>query len=276
MKYAHYYWLFEPVPNDLIDNPNRLPVFKLPVKYLNTEYEFALLCGESGLPELARVRIPNLTEDKIPENVLPLLQGLKEHLLSTLRLTFRQDIYLFPIAVWSFFDKDNYELNLRIEPPDDVVLGAEITKNLFSASLGHREELRLLVDGNDSRLPIQYRILSFYKLIEHEFKSNGQWKIEELDTFLSTYSSQFNELGFTIQPAKVLHIIRDKCAHIKTGAKKEARGLTHLNHKETALADRLLPLLRVICTDIVNRKAENLFRLGDITPWFERELTKQS
>lgn len=270
MKYCLYYWLFEPLRGRLSDSPDRTPAFSVVTNYRGAEYDFALFCDGATVPEFARVRIPKLDSEAIPENILPLLQILKEHLLSILRLTYREDIQLFPMTAHSFFNEGApYELKLDIAMHNPLTMDGALVKNLFCASMSHREEIRLFADGVDARLPVQYRILSFYRLLETEFKVAGRWQKKRFDEMLNRYLRQFQDRGFKGKPASVLHDLRDKCAHIKTGTKTELFGVTHLNHKEAERATKVLPVLREICRDIVNGKGAGTFAIGDIKPWFE-------
>ncbi len=222
MKFAFYYWLFEPLRGGLRDNPERTPAFSVPVVFEDVTYELALLIDSEGAPEAARVRIPGLTEERLPDTILPLLQVVKEHLLSTLRLVYREDIHLFPMTFWMFFDDGavhNVDVRIEFNPPS--VLDSEQAKNFFLQSFPYRNEIRLLVDGNDPRVPVQYRYLSFYKLLEHEFKTKGQWQNEKLNAFLVAYEDRLSALGYRGTLAKPLHALRDKCAHVRTGRSKE-------------------------------------------------------
>ena len=271
MKYAVYYWLFEPLRGGLRDNPARTPAFSVPVTYNDQSYDVSLLVDNAGIPEALRLTIPSLEQEQIPEALLPLLQLVKEHLLSTLRLAYREDIQLFPMSMWSFFqDETPHDVNLRIESDLVKCFNAERAKNFFVASFPFRHEVRLLVDGNDARIPVQYRYLSYYKLIEHEFKSKGRWNTNDLENFLVAYEAPFRDLGHRVTLTRYLHELRDKCAHIKTGRSKELLGVNSLNHKETKAVSDMLPILCDICRDLLNRKTSQAFHLGDIRPWYER------
>lgn len=271
MKYALYYWLFEPLRDGLRDDPSRTPAISVPVMYYNQSYYVSLLVDEDGIPEALRLTIPSLEEDRIPEALLPLLQLVKEHFLSTLRLGYRDDIQVFPMNVWSFFQEGTpYEVNMRIDANLLDGFDAEKIRSFFVASYPFRHEVRLLIDGNDPRIPVQYRYLSFYKLIEHEFKSKGRWKKTELHDFLNGYKNSFDNLEKTVTLSRYLHELRDKCAHIRTGNTKEILGVNSLNHKETKAVLEMLPILREMCRDLLNRKTSQAFQLGDIRPWYER------
>lgn len=270
-RYALFYWLFEPLRGGLNDDSDRVPTFSVPVVFEEITYEFAFFVDAQGSPELARLTIPGLREDRLPDGIDPVLNLVKEHLLSILRLGYREDIRIFPINMWAFFrDGSPHKTDVRVEFNPPSTLDAEGVRDVFVQSFPYRHELRLLVDGNDRRLPVQYRYLSLYKMLEHEFKSKGQWQTRKLDDFLNKYADRFPKSGQFATPARRLHALRDKCAHIKTGRFKEVLGVTSLNHRETKLVAEVMPALLDVCKDLLNEKAASAFQLGDIRPWYER------
>ncbi|PNU18981.1 hypothetical protein C2E25_14960 [Geothermobacter hydrogeniphilus] len=253
--YCAYYWLLEPLRGGIKDSNERTPAFKFDIKpeRLPDTYEFALYADQDGVPEFARLIIPNLDEKVIPDEVLPLLQTTKEHLITVLRLTYSYKADYFPLTAWTFFSDDQplkFGLETRLSGKD--VFNPDNTKNLFFHSMSFREDLRLFVDGGDERIPLQYRFLSYYKILEKNFKKNGLWKKEELEQHLKTYEELFKEAGFIGKPSSTLHSVRDKCAHIRTGNTRESLGVTHLNHKEAVITSALLPILNRITGQIIN------------------------
>ena len=271
MKYALYYWLFEPLRGGFRDNPTRKPAFSVSVTHQDRMHDVSLLLHDDGSLEALRLTIPGLKQEQIQEDLLPLLQLVKEHMLSCLRLGYREDIQLFPMTVWAFFEEGApHSMDMQIETNLVENLNAEKTKNFFVAAFPFRHEVRLLVDGNDARIPVQYRYLSFYKLLEHEFKSKGHWKYNDLDAFLASYELRFRSLGCRGTIHQYLHEWRDRCAHIRTGRSKELFGVNSLNHKETTAVSKILPIFRDMCRDLLNRKTGEAFQLGDIRPWYER------
>lgn len=263
-KYCSYYWIFEPIGGDIIDGAHRKPAFEIPARYDGEEYYFSLFCrNDNGAPEYARINISKLDKEELPEDILPFLQILKEHLLSVLRIFYDREVKLFN-TVWLFRNEgESPELHINItEKLGTRNLNPKLISDLFCSSMDCREEVRLLADAIDERIPLQYRFLSYYKIIENEFKSKGRWQTRKLDQFLSDYISLFKNAGFHSKPAALLHEVRDRCAHIKTGGKKEVIGVTHLNHKEAVRTDRLLPILKEICINVVNKKAGGRFLLS--------------
>lgn len=233
-----------------------MPAFSTTISYEDNEYGFSLFCDLAGQPHFGRFRIDGLTEDVIPERCLPIIQITKEHLLTVLRLFYQLDANLFPLQFWSFFkDGIPHDVNLRVEPHRSHAFDPQATRALFELSIGLREELRLFADGSDPRLPLQYRLLSLYKVLETRFKHRGQWKKAALEAQLAPYSSRLREVDGEKSPAALLHDMRDRCAHIKVGRKKEARGVTPLNHREMVKAEKLLPILVDVCRAVVNEAA---------------------
>jgi hypothetical protein len=264
MYYCLYYWLIAPLRGGVVDTSDRKAAFALTVHALDAkEYEVSLFCDPQGHPEFARCRIAGLPEKAIPESLLPLLQSIREHLLSSLRLTFRPDVmFAVPSTVWSFFPEGQpYGVNVLIEEFGSAAYSPERTKDIFVHSYNIRELMRLFVDGVDARIPLQYRYLSFYKLIENRFRNQANWDRSALTDFLRPYAQSFSDLGFKGTPASVLHALRDKCAHIKTGSRegREVLGVTHLNHGEVVRIESILPHLRAICAQIINERTDGKF-----------------
>ena len=54
-------------------------------------------------------------------------------------------------------------------------------------------------------------------------------------------------------------MLRDKCAHKKTGSKDEVFGVTHLQHKEVATVQKTMPIMADICIEILNEQTNGNF-----------------
>ena len=229
----------------------------MPIQYKSKSYNFALFT-EKGLPRYIRFEIPNLSKDEIPEDLLPVIQAAKEHFLSVMRLTYRPDAVFFSPPIWSFVDENKpYSVGVGItERISAAPFNIEVAKNIFTGSFDQREELRLLVDGSDSRLPLQYRYLSLYKILELKFKKKDKWIKNELNAALETYKDVFKKKKIPL--SSHIHALRDRCAHIKTG-KKEMFGVTHLNHKAAVEVEAILPILGDLCVSIINDRANGKF-----------------
>lgn len=257
-----YYWLIAPLRGGLEDTPEREPAFTLPIHTIDkNEYEVALYCDAHGQPEFARLEIPKLQDKVIPEPMLPLIQSIREHLLSALRLTFKSDVmFAQPSTVWAFIEGDGIrEVKLVIQEFGEHIYDPQKTKDLFVHTFNIRELIRLFVDGVDTRIPLPYRFLSLYKILENRFRKQSRWDNEALADLLQPHAENFIKLGFRGTPASALHGLRDRCAHIKTG--KDVLGVTHLNLKEAARVESVLPYLRAICAVVINERSHGKFWL---------------
>ena len=254
---CYWYWTFLPLREKIKDDPDRAPSFKLDLIGETTIKEVAVYCDLNNEPEFVRFIIPNLPEKEIPQKALSDIQTLKEHTLSCLRLGYRQDITC-GIAVHNYIQRgDSYGLSLETKHIQNFHFDALAIQNLFSASFEFREVLRLYVDGCDSRLPIQYRFLSFYKLLELRYRHDEKCDVGKIENITSLFESDFAKLSFSKSLLPTLHDLRDKCAHIRTGkGKRSILGVTHLNLSEAAKVEAVLPMLNKVCAAALNERAE--------------------
>jgi hypothetical protein len=262
MKTCLYYWIVEPVQSQFRDTHERRPVWQVDIPHSQGVATFALFLDEIGFPSHARLAFPNLAHDEIPPQFLSLIQAVREHFLSVLRLTFRQDALLFPHPVWGFVEHmDSFSIALDIIPFHAVPgpFQAENARDVFTQTFTHREEVRLLLDSRNPHIPLQYRFLSLYRLVELVYRPRGRWRDTELTEALSPYASRFQKAGFTEKPLSVIHSLRDKCAHIRTP--RGSFGVTHLNHREAAKVQACLPVLFDFCRALVNERSNGHFEL---------------
>lgn len=257
---CYYYWLFAPVRTFVTDNADRKSAFELNVVADDGKaYEIRLYCDDGGHPEFARCLIPALTTKEIPEDIFPLLLTVREHLISSLRLTFRQDLMLgIPSVVYMFVDHGkDASLSMKVEQFGEESFDANRARDIFSLTFDIRQLIRLYVDGADQRIPMQYRYLSFYKLVENHFRMEGYWNYKALNEFLAPFKASFDATGLSGAPTAILHELRDRCAHIKTGKGKkgEILGVTQLNHAQLLKVEKIIPILRAIGAKIINERA---------------------
>lgn len=261
-----YYWLVEHAINGFIDTSEKQPAFEIPIETDWGEYKFSLFVSKNNIPEYGRLSINNLNEEIIPNEILPIIQMVKEHFLSILRTTYNGEVTLFPFPFWTFVKNiSSYSFGLEIQKFSKDYFDIERAKRLFIGSFNHHDELRLFIDGYDKRIPLQYRYLSMYKIIELHYKKQGEWLINELEIFLQNYESRFLELNIQMKPKNYIALIRDKCAHIKTGRRPEVIGVTQLNHEEALKVNEIIPIMSDICIDILNTRANGDYVVGKKT-----------
>src|SRR5215469_16193382 len=92
----------------------------------------------------------------------------------------------------------------------------ENIRNVLVGSMGHQPLIKLLADAQMPLLPLQYRYLSLYKILELEFRLAGRWI--GLQKLLEPYYDDYKGLNISMRSLpNLIHEMRDKCAHIKLG-----------------------------------------------------------
>lgn len=261
MRECLYYWLVEPTQQTFHDESTSSPAVDIPIETPNGPVQFAVFLDGVGRPAYGRLRFSCGDEDRIPLDRLPLVQAVKEHFLSVLRLEYSEDATLFPHPFYAFIRLGNqHSIGLdiqRFEPTP--VLDTTAFRNLFAASFMHREEVRLLVDGADKRIPLQYRYLSLYRLLELYLRPDGKWDQAKLESVLQPYADRLRQAGFSRTPVNALHELRDSCAHIRTG---QEFGVTHLNLDQAARVEKFLPILLEVCVLLLNSRFGPSLKIG--------------
>lgn len=253
------YWPVAPIRHDLIDNAQRAPAFTIDVHADHeTTYHLSLYIDAEGQPDFGRLMITGLPTEEVPAKAMPLIQSLREHLLSAIRLSHQSSTSFAAYQCLAFVaDGKPPGIHLQVAEQVNNQYSPEQTKQVFNATFEIRELMRLYLDGCDERLPLQYRYLSFFKLLEASYRSHGHWEHKTVNELLQTYADAFKQLGFRGSPFSTLHDMRDRCAHIRTG--KNVLGVTHLNLTEVAKAEKLLPYMRAIGARIINIRSAGKF-----------------
>ncbi len=262
MTICLYYVLFEPVPRVFKDTPSVEPLFSSPIIHGSRTLLLDFFANRDRIPSHARITIPDLERKEIPADLLPVIQAIKEHLITVLRLQLDQRAEVFPHTFWSFVDDlSHFEVSLGIEETyERPSCDSKDLQAFFASSFANREEIRLLVDGMDPHIPLQYRFLSLYKILELKCKIGTEWDASRLSAALDPFKSDFELRAFRGNPINHNHDLRDKCAHIKTG-KRSTFGVTHLNHAATVKVDGMLPILLKVAIALVNTHANGKFQI---------------
>ena len=122
-------------------------------------------------------------------------------------------------TTWNFIENGKGpSLALRVTQPlnPDYRVNIEGISRLFAAPRNLRPILHLLADGGDFRLPVQFRFLSLYKIVEMHYKITNNKKFSK---FVSPSILDFQSLNSNIKTIKDLCTnlarLRNRCAHIK-------------------------------------------------------------
>jgi hypothetical protein len=224
MKTCYLYTLLSPPPEQFIDNRSVPPLLSIPVVLKDgRQWEIAIL-GTANEIRAVRVSIPETAGPTIdPEDYKRYLK-LRLFALDCIRINYDSSIEYFRngdnvLSIYNFLEPDiGPDVNLEIGRPlnPDFRVNNEGLRALLASPLEMRAVIHLLADGSDFRLPIQFRFLSLYKIIELHFKITTNKTFNE---FIEPFLERFQELDRTIttlaQLCKVLNKLRSRCAHIK-------------------------------------------------------------
>jgi len=258
MKTGYYYFAIEPLVEKYEDVPEVKPLISVPVKTRSKTFEVSFFALGNQL-HMLRVAVPDLVEDRISEDDAKVVQTLKEHALSVLRITYDHGVSMFPIHWWSFAEEGKEyrsSISIREQIQETFRINARNIRNVFVSTFPLRYQITLISDSQDRRVPLQYRYLSLYKILELEFKVGGKWNRMALNEFLSRFEKEFHKLhDEKCMLGNYVHRLRDKCAHFKTG--KGIIGVTQLRGKDTEEVTKFLPFMTDMCSTLLNEKYQD-------------------
>lgn len=247
-KTFRYYTMLPPLGEAFIDDDSAILV-RVPMKDHDREVEVAVI-GSPSKPRMIRVSVSGV-EAEPPYEERKGFDELTESMLALLRIFHDNEITLAePRFRFSNLIDDGLPAALNIKVGKSATAFNIDTALMFSylnSDKPLRDMLRLYGDAVHPYLPAQYRYLSAFKILEHEFKANRRkWK-PELDVVLGHFEADYKNLGVSRMKMKAFIIhLRDKCAHIKLG---DANTLTivGIGSEDTELVIMFLPLvLKVI------------------------------
>lgn len=239
-----YYTALRPLRDNYVDDGSSVLVL-VPVHDNGLNVEVAVI-GTRDDVQMIRVSVSGINEE--PSAIeRKWFDDLTDSMLALLRIFCDPEI--------SFAEPNfRYANTLEDGLPPDLNIGVKRGVLPYSLDISFatafmrsdkelKNILRLYADALHPYLPMQYRYLSAFKVIEHEFKlSRKKWR-PELDAILSHFQIEYEELQVSKMPLKAFMIdLRDKCAHIKVG---DADRLTivGIGSPDTLLVIRFLPLV---------------------------------
>jgi hypothetical protein len=253
------YWYFilnNSETKEFIDNENTIPLETATIIFGKKTFEIALL-GNAQTIQMIRILVPDLELESFQESDLKIVQSIKEHMLSILRLNYDQNVGAI-FNVYNFRQKNeapnlsfifNTPLNSEFDVRNRMIIGS------FENSLNIRTQVQLLADTVRKDIPIQYRFLGLYKLLELEFKKGGKWT-DEFSDYIKEFQEEFEKLSLSARALEnYIHELRDKCAHIKSN--KDVLGVTELSQTDTLTVEKIIPLMTKIGAFIINRRYSN-------------------
>ena len=212
--------------------------------------------GSAAVVELVRVETVG-SDGNLTEQQVQAVSQLTDHMLSVLRFTTDQHVEKLwfgqeTISIGSHGDSNGKPtLGISISPVPDAnyKLDCGNIASVFEHTVGLMPLFRLLADTQQPILPMPYRYLSAYKVLELEFRSGKKWP--GLKTLLAPYEEEYRKLkvsGRTFE--NCLHEMRDRCAHIKLGDGSDNGsdnlGITGLIGRDLTAVEKLFPLLKKV------------------------------
>lgn len=220
------------------------------------------LVGNKNAIELIRVATLNSDGNLSPKQS-ETVSTLVDHTLAVLRLTHdvSADLIRFgentiSIGAHDNIGKPNLSINIEEMLNERPLVSPDNIRNVFVASMEHRHLIKLLADAQTPTLPMQYRYVSLYKILELEFRVARRWI--GLQEVLKRYERDYNKMNIGLQTLpNIIHAMRDKCAHIKVGG-NDSLGIIGLDGPDAKTVTSLVPLLQRIISDHLTAKYTGL------------------
>jgi hypothetical protein len=139
------------------------------------------LVGTKHRIELIRVATLN-SDGNLSTKQRETVGKLVDHTLAVLKLTHNPGIDLVrwdenTISLGAHDVEGKPDLNIQISEilGGQTEVATDNIRNVLVATMGHRPLIKLLADAQTHMLPLQYRYLSLYKILELEFRVTGRW-----------------------------------------------------------------------------------------------------
>src|SRR5207249_940189 len=98
---CHYYYFIEPVAEEYRDDDEHPPQITTEIQTARKTFRLSLF-GTKNRILMLRVSVPDLAEEKVPDDDLRAVQLIKEHAASVLRFTYDRQVELFPLNAWMY------------------------------------------------------------------------------------------------------------------------------------------------------------------------------
>lgn len=241
--------MLHPLRESYVDNDSSI-LARIPVSNNGRTVEVALVGSPNDL-RMIRVSVSGVEQDPAYEE-RQRFDDLTESVLALIRIFYDIEItFAEPRFRYANLIDDGIPAQLNIhlgKPAPTFNVDASLMFAYMNSDRVLRDLFRLYADAVYPYLPVQYRYLSAFKIIEHEFRTRKVWK-PELDKLLDHFKAQYETLGLSQMKMKNFMIsLRDKCAHIKLGNVDDLT-IVGIGSQDTELVGKFLPLL----TDVIRK-----------------------
>jgi hypothetical protein len=219
--------------------------------------------GKPSKIRAIRVSIPETDGPTIDSEDYKRYLKLRIYLLDCIRINYDASIEYFRRgdAIFSFhnFLEPDVGLNMAVrirEPPNpDYRVNSEGLKALIAAPPNMRPIVHLIADGSDYRLPLQFRFLSVYKIIEMHFAVTPNRAFSAfIKPFIPAFHAVYPDVVTVAELCKALSALRNRCAHIELTTGE--LGFSH-PEAETEELYNAMPIVKRIAIQCVRVKYPN-------------------
>jgi hypothetical protein len=257
MKTARLYSILAPAP-ERFDDKGDTPLTVVPVERTTGKVWEAAILGTSSAIQAVRITIPGVENEIIdPEDFKSALK-FRMFILDCIRINYDSDAEYFRLQdnipiLWNFLEPEKppqFSVRLKDFLNPEYRINSLGLGFLISAPPNIRPLVHLLADGNDPRLPIQFRFLSYYKIIEMHYRVTSNTKFNKFaESFVPDFRKIYSDTIAVRSLCKRLTILRDKCAHIKLSSGD--LGFSHIQAKNDDLLNSL-DILRRMAIHAIN------------------------
>jgi len=282
------YKLFSPLIRTFTDRDDAGLVFDFGVGGLGLPAYLSLYADDQSQPLLARVTLPGVREDTVwPPNAWEKTAELHAHLLSVLKLQQGEQVGLAPfgtnLMTLTTYPSKGAVVGIDVtvhdiigQPPEP--LGLDEAQPLMQSTINIRWGLDLLVTVRSEAVPLQFRFLAAYMIVEMVLKNgDGQWD-PRVHTLLAPYEQVILN-GRNGEPLARLESLRAGCAHGWRSKRKRKPYTSLLTPNEYAELHRVLPALARVAAQALNLEAKrDLFTMPPIkagSPFQPTEASKK-
>ena len=216
------------------------------------------LVGSKDRIELVRVETVD-SDGNLSTAQIDAVSRLMDHVLSVVRLTYDVNADWVrwganTVSVGAHDDAGNPNLGIKFSELSGAKpeIPVENIRNLIQTGANYRPLIKLLADAQMPLLPLQYRYLSLYKVLELEFRTARQWS--GLKEVLEPYQAEFRTMRLSpLSLHNLIHAMRDKCVHIKIG-EDDSLGIVGLDGPDAKIVEALIPVLFRVIANYLNGK----------------------
>jgi hypothetical protein len=203
MNTCYIYTLLSPPPERFVDNKSIPPLLTLPAIGPDAEQWQIAILGDPNEIRAVRISIPDMDGPEISSEVLKRYQRIRMFVLDCIRINYDSTKEYFRngndvLYFYNFLHPEvgpDVDLKIQQDVNEYFRVNTEGLKALLASPLQMRTVVHLLADGSDFRLPIQFRFLSFYKIVELHFRITPN---KMFSAFIAPFLDRFRELDETV------------------------------------------------------------------------------